>query len=117
MAEGLADVGSPFDSALSDDQHPMRNTMNSSRAASSQSDLDARKVSWVSTSGERCFLKAEWTLCCSSRPMTLKLEPGVYQLGDFTGGFLPRDGRTGLKLITKQGRSKHFCIGQVGGRG
>ena len=31
------------------------------------------------------------------------LEPGVCQLGDLTGRFLPRDGRTGLKLITESG--------------
>ena len=31
------------------------------------------------------------------------LEPGVYQPGDLTGRFLPRNGRTGLKLITESG--------------
>ena len=36
---------------------PVRNSMNSSRAGSSPSDLDARKVSWVSASGKSCFLE------------------------------------------------------------
>ena len=36
---------------------PVRNSMNSSRAASSPSDLDAQKVSWVSASGKRCLLE------------------------------------------------------------
>ena len=40
MVEGPADVGSPFDSALGDEQRPCANSMNSSRAASSPSDLE-----------------------------------------------------------------------------
>ena len=51
---------------------PVRNSMNSSRAASSPSDLDARKVSWVAVSGKRCFLELNGQLCCSSRSTTLK---------------------------------------------
>ena len=35
---------------------PVRNSMNSSKAASSPSDLDARKVSWVSPSGRAASL-------------------------------------------------------------
>ena len=101
MAEGPADVGSPFDSALSDENSPVRNSMNSSRAAGSQSDLDARKVSWVSASGNRCFLELNGH--CTAVLVLRPLEPGVFQLGDFTGRFLPRDGRTGLKLIAESG--------------
>ena len=56
MAEGPADVGHPFDSALSDEHQSCAKLMNSSRAVSSPSDLDARKVSWVSASGKGCFL-------------------------------------------------------------
>ena len=80
---------------------PVRNSMNSSRAASSPSDLDARKVSWVSASGKRCFLELNGH--CAAVLVLRPLEPGVCQLGDFTGRFLPRDGHTGLKLITKSG--------------
>ena len=36
---------------------PVRNSMNSSKAASSPSDLDAWKVSWVSASGKSCSLE------------------------------------------------------------
>ena len=80
---------------------PVQNSMNSSRAASSPSDLDARKVSWVSASGKRYFLElnGHYAAVLVLQP----LEPGVCQLGDFTGRFLPRDGRTGLKLITESG--------------
>ena len=80
---------------------PVGNSMNSSRAASSPSDLDARKASWVSASENRCFL--ELNEHCAAVLVLRPLEPGVCQLGDFTGRFLPRDGRTGLKLITKSG--------------
>ena len=79
----------------------MRSSMNSSRTASYSSDLDARKVSWVSASGKRCFLELNGH--CAAVLVLRPLEPGVCQLGDFTGRFLPRDGRTGLKLITKSG--------------
>ena len=74
---------------------PVRNSMNSSRAASSPSDLDARKVSWVSASGKSCFIELN-----RHRAAVLvlpPLEPGVCQLGYLTGRFLPRDGRTRLK--------------------
>ena len=77
---------------------PVRNSMNSSRAASSPSDLDARKVSWVSASGKSCFLELN-----RHRAAVRPLEPGVCHLGDLTGRVLPRDGRTGLKLITESG--------------
>ena len=80
---------------------PVRNSMNSSRAAGSQSDLDVRKVSWVSASGKRCFLELNGH--CAAVLVLRPLEPGVCQLGDFTGRFLPRDGRTGLKLIAESG--------------
>ena len=78
---------------------PVRNSVNCSRAASSPSDLDARKVSSVSASGKRCFLELNGH--CAAVLVLRPLEPGVCQLGDFTGRFLPRDGRTELKLITK----------------
>ena len=78
---------------------PVRNSMNSSRAAGSQSDLDARKVSWVSASGKSLELNGHCAAVLVLRP----LDPGVCQLGDFTGRFLPRDGRTGLKLIAESG--------------
>ena len=80
---------------------PVRNSMNSSRAASSPTDLDARKVSWVSASGKRRFLELNGH--CAAVLVLRPLEPGVCQLGDFTGGFLPRDGRLGLKVINKSG--------------
>ena len=70
-------------------------------AASSPSDLDARKVSWVSASGKRCFLELNGH--CVAVLALRPLEPGVCQLRDFTGRFLPRDGRTGLRLFTKSG--------------
>ena len=79
----------------------MRNGMNSSRAAGSQSDLDAWKVSWVSASGKRCFLELNGH--CAAVLVLRPLEPGVCQLGDFTGRFLSRDGRTGLKLFAESG--------------
>ena len=75
--------------------------MNSSRAASSPSDLDARKVSLVSASGKRCF--PELNGHCAAVLVLRPLEPSVCQLGDFTGRLLPQDGRTGLKFITKSG--------------
>ena len=77
---------------------PMRNSM---KAASSPSDLDARKVSRVSASGKSCFL--ELNRHCAAVLVLRPLEPGVRQLEDLTGRFLPRDGRTGLKLITERG--------------
>ena len=77
---------------------PVRNSMNSSKAASSPSDLDARKVAWVCAS---CFL--ELNRHRAAVLVLRPLEPGVCQLGDLTGRFLPRDGRTGLKLITESG--------------
>ena len=80
---------------------PVRNSMNSSRAAGYQSDLDARKVSWVSASGKRCFLELNGH--CAAVLVLRPLEPGVCQLGVFTGRFLPRDGRTGLKLFAESG--------------
>ena len=109
MAEGPANVGSLLLTPLSAMSiSPVRNCMNSSRAASSPSDLDARKVSWVSTSGKRCFLELNGhrAAVLILRP----LEPGVCQLGDFTGYFLPRDGRTGLKLITESGIKKRSTL-------
>ena len=78
---------------------PMRSSMNSSRAASSSSDQDAGRVSWVSASEKSCFLELN-----GHRAAVLILRPlesGVCQLGDFTGRFLPRDGCTGPKLITE----------------
>ena len=80
---------------------PVRNSMNSSRAASSPSDLDVRKVSWVSASEKSCFL--ELNRHRAAVLVLRPLQPGVCQLGDLTGRFLPRDGRTGLKLITESG--------------
>ena len=80
---------------------PVRYSINSSRAASSPSNLDVGKVSWVSTSGKIYFLELN-----PHRTAVLvlrSLEPGVCQLGDFTGRSLPRNGRTGLKLITERG--------------
>ena len=61
---------------------PVRNSMNSSRAASSPSDLDARKVSWVSASGKSCFL--ELNRHRAAVLVLRPLEPGVCQLGDLT---------------------------------
>ena len=87
MAEGPANVGSLFLTRLSAmSMSPVRNCMNSSRVASSPSDLDARKVSWVSTSGKRRFLELNGhrAAVLILRP----LEPGVCQLGDFTGYWL-----------------------------
>ena len=55
---------------------PERNKMNSSRAAGSQSDLDARKVSWVSASGKRCFLELNGH--CAAVLVLRLLEPGVH---------------------------------------
>ena len=69
---------------------PVRNSMNSSRAASFLSDQDAGRVSWVFASGKRCFL--ELNLHCAAVFVLLTLEPGVCQLGDFTAHFLPCDG-------------------------
>ena len=53
MAEGPADVGSPLTPLLAMSNSPVRSSMNFSRTASYSSDLDARKVSWVSASGKR----------------------------------------------------------------
>ena len=39
--------------------------------------------------------------------------PSVCQLGDFTGCFLPRDGRTGLKLITESGVKRRSTSGVI----
>ena len=80
---------------------PVRNCMNSSRAASSPSDLDVWKVPWISASGKSCFL--ELNRHRAAVLVLRPLEPGVCQLGDLTGRFLPRDGPTGLKLIIKSG--------------
>ena len=82
--------------------------MNSSRAASSPSDLDARKVSWVSASGKSCFL--ELNRHRAAVLVLRPLEPGVCQLGDLTGRFLPRDGRTGLMLIAESGVKRRSNI-------
>ena len=79
---------------------PVQNS-NSSRVASSPSDLDARKVSWVSAPGKSCFLELNRYYAAI---LVLKhLKHGVCQLGDFTGRFLPQDGCTGLNLITESG--------------
>ena len=66
---------------------PERSSMNSSRSASSSSDQDAGRVSWVSASEKSCFLELN-----GHRAAVLILRPlefGVCQLGDFTGRFLP----------------------------
>ena len=100
MAEGPADVGSPFDSALSDEHCAKQYELyRSSRVASSPTDLDIRKISWVFASETSCFLELNGH--CAAVLVLRPLQPGVCHLGDFTGRFLPRDGRTGLKLITK----------------
>ena len=78
---------------------PVRNSMNSSRAANSPTDLDIRKISWVFASEISCFLELKGY--CAAVLVLRPLQPGVCHLGNFTGRFLPRDGRTGLKLITK----------------
>ena len=85
---------------------PVQNTysMNSSRAASSPSDLDARRVSWVSASRKSCFLKLNRHRVAVF--VLRHLEPGVCQVGDFTGHFLPQDGLTGLKFMTESGVNK-----------
>ena len=78
---------------------PERSSMNSSRSASSLSDQDAGRVAWVSASEKSYFLELN-----RHRAAVLFLRPlelGVCQLGDFTGRFLPRDGRTGPKLIAE----------------
>ena len=58
--------------------NPVRNSMNSSRAAGSQSDQDARKVSWVSASGKRCFLELNGH--CAAVLVLRPLEPGLETL-------------------------------------
>ena len=80
---------------------PELSSMKSSRGASSPSDLDARKVSWVSACGKSCFL--ELNRHRAAVLVLRPLEPDVRQLGDHTGRFLPRYGRTGPKLIPESG--------------
>ena len=80
---------------------PERSSINSSRSASSSSDQDAGRVSWVSSFEKSCFLELNRR---RNAVLVLRpLEPGICQLGDFTGSFLPRDGRTGPKLIAESG--------------
>ena len=73
---------------------PGRNSMNSSKATSSTFDLDVRKDFKGFPIRKSRFLerKRYRATVLIQRP----LDPFVYQLGEPTGRFLPRDGRTGL---------------------
>ena len=82
---------------------PVRSSLNSSRATSSPPDQDAGRVTWVYASRKSCFL--ELNRHRSAVVVLRPLKPGVCLLGDFTSRFLPRDGRTGLKLIAESGVS------------
>ena len=57
---------------------PVRSSMNSCMAASSPSDQDAGRVSWVSTSRKSCFL--ELNIYRAAGLVLRPLEPGVCQL-------------------------------------
>ena len=82
---------------------PVRNSMNSSRAASSPSDRDARKTGLMGRRIRKEIGFLELNGHCAAVLVLRPLEPGVCHLGDFTGRFLPRDEGTGLKLITESG--------------
>ena len=56
ITEGPADVDLLLIPLSAMSISPVRNSMNSSRTASSPSDLDAGRFSWVSASGKSCFL-------------------------------------------------------------
>ena len=88
---------------------PLRNSMNSSRAASSPSDLDARKVSWVSPSGKSRFLELNQhrAAVLVLRP----LEPGVCQLGQ---GRSSRFDQYGNGRTNNYGRKINFSRLSVG---
>ena len=68
MTKGPADVGSHFHPLRAMSISPVQNSMNSSRAASSLSDLDAHG----SPHPERAASLAESTPCCSFRSTTLR---------------------------------------------
>ena len=92
----------PFSAmSISPERSSMNSSRNSSRSASSSSDQDAGRVAWVSASEKSYFL--ELNRHRAAVLVLRPLEPGVCQLGDFTGRFLPRDGRTGPKLIAESG--------------
>ena len=57
MTEGPANVDLLLTPLSAMSISPVRNSMNSNRAASSPSDQDAGRVSWVSESGKNCFLE------------------------------------------------------------
>ena len=80
---------------------PERSSMNSSRCASSSSDQHAGRVLWVSASEKSCFL--ELNRHRAAVLLLPRLESGVCQLRDFTDRIIPRNGRTGPKLIAESG--------------
>ena len=67
---------------------PVRNSMNSSRAASSQSGC-TEGLMGLRIRKKSCVLELNGH--CAALFVLRPLEPGVCQLGDFTGRFLPRE--------------------------
>ena len=86
MTEGPADVDLLLIPLSAMSISPVQNSVNSSTAASSSSDMGAGRVSWVSASRKSYFL--ELNRHCAAVLVLRPLEPGVCQPGDFTSHFL-----------------------------